>query len=139
MPMSSQRARPIHASGSQRKIPHARFWSILFRTLHLVAISILVGGHFFGAPASRLLPFLYAAIVTGGSMAVLEAYPSFQFLHQGWGVLVLIKLALLCVIPLAWNYRVPILITVLVIGSLGSHMPKRFRHYSLIYGPEERR
>lgn len=89
MLMSGERDRPIESRGWQRKIPHARSWSILFRTLHLVAISILVGGHAFGASVSQLLPLLYAAIATGAAMAVLESYPSFQVLHQGWGVLVL--------------------------------------------------
>ena len=121
-----------------RAIPYARYWNILFRTLHLAAISLLVGGHAFGASAGQLRPLLYGAIVTGVGMAVVDAYPSFQFLHQCWGVFLLLKLAMLCIIPFAWSYRLPILIAVIVIGSVGSHMPKKFRHYSLIYGPEQK-
>jgi hypothetical protein len=71
-------------------------------------------------------------------MATLEAYPSFQFIHQGWGLLLLLKLVMLCVIPFAWSHRLPILIAVIVIGSVGSHMPRKFRHYSLLYGPEHK-
>jgi hypothetical protein len=119
-------------------IPYARVWSIAFRTLHLVAISILVGGHAFGASADQLRPLLFGAIVTGTGMATIETYPTFQFLHRGWGLFLLLKLALLCVIPFAWSYRVPILIAVVIIGSVGSHMPRRFRHYSVLDGPERR-
>jgi hypothetical protein len=122
----------------KRTIPHARIYSIAFRTLHILAISILVGGHAFNAPAEQLRPLLYVAIVSGVGMAVIEAYPSFQSLFQGWGLLLLSKLALLCVIPFAWKYRFPILIVVVIIGSVGSHMTKKLRHYSLIYGPEEK-
>jgi len=123
---------------SKRTIPHARVCSITFRTMHILAISILVGGHAFNAPAEQLRPLLYVAIISGIGMAVIEAYPSFQSLLQGWGLLTLSKLAVLCIIPFAWKYRFPILIVVLIIGSIGSHMTKKLRHYSLLYGPEEK-
>jgi hypothetical protein len=115
-------------------IPHAREWSILFRTFHLLAISILVGGHFFNAPADQLRPMLYLAIASGAAMAFVEAYPRFLNLFEGWGILVFIKLALLCAIPFAWSHRFAILVAVLVIGSAGSHMSKRLRHCSPLVG-----
>jgi hypothetical protein len=137
--MSSGKQLVILSPKVARAIPHARFWNILFRTLHLVVISLLVGGHAFGAPTGQLRLLLYGAIVTGTGMLVVDAYPSFQFLHQLWGLSVLLKLALLCVIPFAWSHRLPILIAVIVIGSVGSHVPKKFRHYSLIYGWEQKK
>jgi hypothetical protein len=98
-----------------------------------MAISILVGGHAFDAPASVLKPLLYVAIATGAGMIVLETGPSLHFLFEGWGVLLLAKLVLLCCIPFAWKQRFPILLAVTAIASIGSHMPARFRHYSLLY------
>lgn len=112
------------------QIPNQRAWSILFRTLHLLAISILVGGHVFHAPIEQLRPMLYLAIASGVGMAVLEAYPRAKSLMQGWGILLMVKLLLLCTVPFAWEYRVPILFVVLAIGSVGSHMSKRLRHTS---------
>lgn len=120
----------------ERSIPHAPIWKIAFRTLHILAISVLVGGHAFNAPADQLRPLLYAAIISGIGMASVEAYPSLQFLSQGWGILLLLKLVLLCTVPFAWGHRFPILVVVVIIGSIGSHMPRKFRHYSLLYGPE---
>lgn len=117
-------------------IPYARVWSILFRALHILAISILVGGHAFNAPADQLRPLLYLAIVSGVGMAWIEAYPFWQALFQGWGILLMIKLALLCVVPFAWSHRFAILVVVLIIGSVGSHMTKRLRHCSPLFGPE---
>jgi hypothetical protein len=128
----------IQSPAKKSGIPYERAWKIAFRTLHIVAISFLVGGHAFGASADQLRPLLYGAIVTGVGMATLEAYTSFQFIHQGWGLLLLLKLVMLCVIPFAWSHRLPILIAVIVIGSVGSHMPRKFRHYSLLYGPEHK-
>ena len=115
------------------QIPYRRAWSILFRTLHLLAISILVGGHVFHAPVEQLRPMLYLAIVSGVGMAALEAYPSARSLLQSWGITMIIKLLLLCTVPFAWAHRVPIMLVVLAIGSVGSHMNKRLRHSSPVF------
>ena len=45
----------------------------------------------------------------------------------------LAKLALLCTVLFSWDCRLWILLAVVVIGSVGSHMPARFRYYSVIY------
>ena len=68
-----------------------------------MAISILVGGHAFNAPAGALKPLLYVAIATGAGMVLLETGPSLHFLFEGWGVLLVAKLILLCCIPFAWK------------------------------------
>jgi hypothetical protein len=136
--VATEGRRQIHPQAKKRSIPYERALKIAFRTLHIVAISILVGGHAFGAPADQLQPLLYGAIATGVGMATLEAYPSYQFIHQGWGLLLILKLAMLCIVPFAWSRRLPILIAVIIIGSVGSHMPRKLRHYSLLYGPERK-
>jgi hypothetical protein len=115
-----------------RHVPYARFWNIAFRTCHLMAISTLVGGHAFGAPAATLKPILYLAIATGAGLIFLEAYPSLSFLFEGWWLLVTAKLILLCLIPFFWNRRFPILLVVITLASIGAHMPARFRHYSVL-------
>ena len=113
--------------------PYARAAKIALRTAHLMAAGILLGGHFFNAPVGALLPWLYLAIASGIGLIALEAYPSLHFVFEGWGVMTLTKLALLAVIPFAWSARVHILLAVVALGSVGSHMPARFRHYSLLY------
>jgi hypothetical protein len=114
-------------------IAHARLYKVTLRTAHLMAISVLVGGHAFSAPVSALRPLLYVAIATGAGMILLEAGPSLHFVFEGWGLLLLGKLVLLCCIPFAWKQRLPILLAVVAIASIGSHMPKNLRHYSLLY------
>jgi len=111
-----------------------RPWNIGFRTAHLAVTGVLVGGHAFDVEAGRLLLLLWAAIGTGAVLLFLEAYSGLRWLHQGRGLMVLSKLALLLVIPFAWNVRVPILIAVIVLASVGSHMPARYRYYSVIAG-----
>ena len=116
-----------------RVLPHARAWNIGFRTAHIAVTGILLGGHVFDIAEERLRLILYVCILTGACLIAIEAYPSCRWFYQGRGVMVLAKLLLLCAIPSLWDYRVPILLVVLVIASVGSHMPSRFRYYSVVH------
>jgi hypothetical protein len=48
--------------------------------------------------------------------------------------MVLSKLSLLCALPFLREYRVPVLLTVIVIAPVGSHMTSRYRYYSFVHG-----
>jgi len=128
-------------------LPAARLCKIGLRTAHLMATSVLVGGYAFGAPAARLLPWLYVAIATGVAMIFYEAYPRLRpttptagvpgtpldFVFEGWGLMTLAKLGLLCALGFAGRARLPILLAAVAVASIGSHMPRRWRHYSLLH------
>jgi hypothetical protein len=116
-----------------RTLPHARPISIALRTVHIAAIGILLGGHVFEIPASRLLVWLYLSLGSGVGLIGIELYSSCKWLYQGRGVLVLLKLGCIAAVAVCWEYRVWLLLTALVIGSVGSHMPGRFRYYSIVH------
>ena len=116
-----------------RELRHQRAWNIAFRTVHIAATGILLGGHVFDVEESRLWGSFYLSTATGFGLLVLEAYPSLRWIYQGRGVMVLSKLALLCAVPFLWDNRVPILLAVLLIASVGSHMPSQFRYYSFVH------
>jgi hypothetical protein len=118
-----------------RRIPGHRAIGVVLRTAHLMTFGTLVGGHVFGIEATRLFPFLVATIVTGAGLMALELAATCRWLVMGKGVAVLLKLLLLLAVPLFWEQRVPILFAVIMVASVGAHMPSRFRHYSL---PERR-
>ena len=128
-------------------LPAARLCKIALRTAHLMATSVLVGGYAFGAPGARLMPWLYGVIATGVAMTFYEAYPKLRpstptagvpgtpldFVFEGWGLLLLAKLALLALLPFAGRARLPVLLAAVAVASIGSHMPRRWRHYSLLH------
>jgi hypothetical protein len=116
-----------------RVLPQARAISITFRTMHIAAIGVLLGGHMFAVAPDRLLPWLYLCIVSGAGLMGMELYSSCKWLYQGKGVLVLVKLLLTALVAVFWEQRVWLLMLVLVIGSVGSHMPGRFRYYSFLH------
>ncbi|MBI3779734.1 MAG: hypothetical protein HY278_01550 [candidate division NC10 bacterium] len=125
-----------------RHLQGARALSITFRTFHMIGFGVLLGGHVFAVESERLLPYLWLAILSGLGLIALEMYGAgLYWLSLGKGIMVLVKLALLLLIPFFWESRVLLLLLVLAIASVGSHMPARYRHYSLLHqrviGPGE--
>ena len=116
-----------------RPLPYARAMSIALRTVHIAAVGILLGGHAFEVPSVRLLPWLYLGIISGVGLISLELYSSCKWLYQGKGVLVMLKLLLIAAVAVFWEQRLWLLLAALVLGSVGSHMPGRFRYYSIIH------
>jgi hypothetical protein len=115
---------------------NARTLNILVRTAHIAAMGILLGGHAFAVPRDRLLLSLWLTIGTGAALVLLEAGPRLLWLHQVRGLMTLAKLGLLCAVPFLWGYwhlRLTVLLAVVAVASVGSHMPARFRYYSVIY------
>ena len=119
---------------SPRSLPYNRGISIAFRTLHLLGSSLLVGGHAFGAEPQRLIGLLYLTVGSGLGLMVLELYRSCDWVYQGMGLLVIVKTAITVLAGVWWEQRVPLLCVVIVLGSVGSHMPADYRHYSLWHG-----
>lgn len=116
-----------------RNLKPGRVLNIAFRTTHIGVTGVLFGGYVFDIAADQLIIWLYAAIITGAALIAIEAYPRWWWFYQGRGVAAIVKLLLLCLIPLLWEWRVPILVVVIVIASVGSHMPARFRYYSFLH------
>ena len=117
-----------------RSLPYNRGISIIFRTLHLLASGLLVGGHAFGAEPQRLIALLYLTVGSGMGLILLELYRSCDWAYQGMGLLVIVKTAITVLAGVWWEQRVPLLCLVVVLGSVGSHMPAGYRHYSLLHG-----
>jgi hypothetical protein len=117
-----------------RFVPGTRAISIALRTLHLAAFGILLGGHVFGVEPEKLLLYLYLTILSGIGLIALEMYAvGLYWLFLGKGLMVLAKLGLLLAVPVFWEQRVALLLVVVVIASVGSHMPARYRHYSVLH------
>jgi len=129
---------PVRDAGTKPIAQHqpvTRGISIASRTLHLASFGILLGGHAFGIESDRLLPALYLTIASGiGLMAMEIATIGPHWLFMGKGAAVLLKLLILLAVSYAWDYRLPLLLLVVAIASVGSHMPGRYRHYSLLEG-----
>lgn len=123
------------ASAPARDFPGLRWVRTSLRTAHIAAFSGLVGGHVFAASPAQLQPWLIATIASGGGLVALSLYQSMAWLREVRGVAILLKLGLLCIIPLWWSARLPILFAIIVLSSYVSHMPGRYRYWVLGVGP----
>ncbi len=126
--------RAVLLPSAPRTLPYNRGISITLRTLHILSSSLLLGGHAFNVPPERLVTFLYLTIVSGAGLILLELYRSCDWVYQGMGVLVILKMGLTAAAGIWWEHRVFLLCLVVILGSVGSHMPSRYRHYSLLHG-----
>ena len=104
------------------------------RTLHLIAFGALYGGHVFAVSPERLLPALAATLASGGALAALEMYRTPVWPVQVRGVATFVKVLLVAAVGVWWNAGVWLLTAAIVIGAVVSHMPGRYRYYSLLHG-----
>lgn len=117
-----------------RFLPRARAWSIAFRTIHLAAFGLLLGGTAFAVGPDTLWPYWWLTVLSGlGLIGIEIGTVGLYWLCLGKGVMVLVKLGLLLAIPVFWDMRIVLLLLVVVIASVGSHMPARYRHYSVLH------
>lgn len=119
---------------SPRRIPCERGINIALRSAHLMTTSLLVGGHAFDVAPYRLILMLYLTIASGAGLIAMELYRSCRWIYLLKGVLVELKLALLIAAGVWWDHRAPLLLLVVLLASVGSHLPARFRYFSVIHG-----
>jgi hypothetical protein len=112
----------------------ARVIRTTLRTAHLIAFGALYGGHVYGVAAESLRPALLATVASGGALMAFEIYSNALWLAQLRGLATLVKIALVATVALAWDTRIWLLTAAIAIGGVVSHMPSRYRYYSVIHG-----
>lgn len=117
---------------SRSLLGRRRLWNVVFRTLHLAAFGLLVGGYTYDVDPARLTPALIVTITTGLLLVILELSQDLRWPFLGKGLFVLAKLVLLVLVPLFPGARVPLVVAIVVLAGVGSHMPREFRHYSVL-------
>jgi hypothetical protein len=131
-----EEALPVVFPEQPRRLRHERWLNIAFRTAHLLTSGILLGGHVFDVGPDRLATWLVLTVLTGSALVLLELYRSGRWLFMLQGLLVMLKVALTALVLVWWEARVVLLSAVVLLGGLGSHMPSRLRHYSVLHGRE---
>lgn len=112
--------------------PSGRAPRVALRTLHIITFSVLAGGHWFGVPGPELRPWLYGSAFTGAGLMVLELWNGLDWFVQLAGGFTLMKLALLCLVPVFPAHDRALLLLVIALASIGSHMPARLRHFNYV-------
>jgi len=124
----------VAADPSPRPLPGVRPLRTTLRTAHLIAFGMLYGGHIYGIPAERLHVALFATLGTGAAFMALEMYRTPLWLIQIRGLATIAKIILVAAVALFWDVRVWLLTAAIIVGSVSSHMPGRYRYYSILHG-----
>ena len=120
-------------SGNRPRRPAwTRFLDIALRTAHVLVISVLFGGAVFRIPADQLVSFQRLAVVTGAALTASEIIHHLHWFTQVRGVMVLVHAGLLGLVIHRPDLAVFGLLTALILGMAGSHMPKKIRYWSFI-------
>jgi hypothetical protein len=124
----------LQVSGKQNPRPTwMRLLDVVLRAAHVTVISVLFGGAFFQVPSHLLLHWRYLSIFTGCVLIVSEVFHGHHWPYEGRGLMVYIHVGLFSLACLQPRLTIACFFAALFIGMLGSHMPKKFRHWSFIH------
>ena len=114
------------------KIFGRRWLSVILRSLHLVAVTLL-GAAIHGAPFNIATSMLALATLTsGGIMFVMDLTGRRDHWREAAGLGVIIKLGLIALLAVAPQFDKIIFWSVLVWSAMFSHAPASLRHRVLI-------
>ena len=110
-----------------------RALDIIFRTAHVAVTSLLFGGAVFHVFPLELIAWDYAALGTGSALIILAIVHSRHWPYQVRGILVVLHVGLLGLVHFLPGMKTPLLTAILVVGMVGSHLPKKYRHWSILH------
>jgi hypothetical protein len=108
----------------------ARAIDVVLRTCHLGSMAALSGGLAFEVPAAALRPWLVLTFATGGGLLLSEASHGRHWACQGRGLFAMAHVGSLALLS-ALHLPRAAAATALVVGAVGSHLPRSIRKWSL--------
>jgi hypothetical protein len=110
-----------------------RLAGITARTAHILVTSIYLGGQFWEVPADRLRVWRHLTRATGVALLVSEVGHSRNWPHQGRGITTMAHVGVLAAGRLPSMTKAAPMAAALI-GSIGSHLPRSLRKYSVLTG-----
>jgi hypothetical protein len=120
------------ASCASRTFRGKRAWQVGARTVHVAAIGLLLGGIAYSAPAGALVVPIALSLASGLVLLGIDLWQTDGYFAQGRGLAVLLKLALLALGQLLPEARLGFYLAATAVASVGSHMPRAWRHWALL-------
>ena len=111
----------------------ARALNIALRTAHLGAMALLTGGVAFGVPPGSLETATLFTVATGAALLLSEMSHGGGWLTEGRGLLAIAHVGAAGALFAAGQGRAGAA-AALVVGAVGSHLPKSLRRWSLRRG-----
>jgi hypothetical protein len=124
--------RKLFFPAEPRKLSWGRSAQIILRTIHIVAMGMVLGGLARGGTRETLLVWILATVSSGVLLLSVDLLKSCAFLAQGAGVAVLLKLSLLGLGNLFPESRLGWYLAATALASIGSHMTSSWRHFYVV-------
>jgi len=109
--------------------PAARALAIVLRTCHLLAMAGFVGGVLVAPGDPSIATWRLLTVVSGVALLVTEISHGPHWIYQGRGVATVAHIAVLGLLGVEGMERTAC-IAALVVGAIGSHMPRSLRKWS---------
>lgn len=109
-----------------------RLLQVALRSIHIMAMALVLGALPFGLGFAQLKVPILMTVASGVALFALDLTKDPRVLFHGCGIAVLAKLALLGCGHLWPSQQLAFYLAATAVASVGSHMPGRWRHYSLL-------
>ncbi len=109
-----------------------RLAGITIRTAHIAVTSVYLGGRVWGVPAEKLRLWRNLTTATGVALLISETRHSPNWAHQGRGLTTMAHIGALLPGHVWPQLAKAAPVAAMLIGSLGSHLPRAIRKWSLL-------
>ncbi len=116
------------------RIPGARALQVALRSVHIVAMALVLGGIAQGGSFGTLRTPILWTVLSGVVLLVVDLARHCLVLSQGSGAALFLKLGLLGLGNLFPAARLEWYLVATLVASIGSHMSGDWRHFSLLKG-----
>ena len=116
------------------RVSAERLVGISVRTAHIIVTSIYVGGRLWDVPPEKLRLWRDLTAATGTALLISEARHSANWPHQGRGLTTVAHIGALLPGQLEPRLAKASPLAAMLIGSVGSHLPRSLRKWSVLRG-----
>ena len=116
------------------RVSAERLAGITVRTAHIIVTSIYVGGRLWDVPSEKLRVWRYLTTATGVMLLISEAGHSRNWPHQGRGLTTMAHIGALLQGHFDPKLAKASPVAAMLIGSVGSHLPRSLRKWSVVRG-----
>ena len=113
--------------------PRVRGLGVVFRTAHIAGMALYAGGLFFEVAYPLLFPWLVCTVAAGLGLLSIEVSHSRHWVYQGRGVMTLAHIGAFGLIYLCGPLLPALVMATIILGSVGSHMPRALRKWSFVH------
>lgn len=118
---------------SRRRSNWPKGLDLVFRSCHIGASSVLLGGVVLAVPYARFSSWHHLSIATGVILIVFNIVKCRHWPYQGRGVAAAMHIGLVWYVHVRPDLVAPLLAIALAVGVTGSHMPAFLRHWSFVH------